>query len=119
MSKRSRRKPRLRIETERSQPYVMTPRQERKAITQNQRLRNQANRIFELERQIEKLARGGDGKTISVELSHEVVHVLEELAKTGLYGDGMHDTLRELLYRQVRAEMVWATTARLATGKPQ
>lgn len=102
----------LRIETEKSQPYVMTPRQAKKTITKFQELRDAKNRIHELETKIESLARGGDGKTVSLEVSHEVWNVLERLAETGFYGDGPHEAMRTILYKGVRQEMGWLATGR-------
>lgn len=105
---KSRRKPKLRVATERSDPY--TDRNMRKVAPAHQRMRNAKNRIHELEQQIAKLSVTGKGVTIAFELSEEAHFALTQLAKTGLFGVTPELTAAEMLTRMIRHEMSWLAT---------
>lgn len=96
----------LRIETERSQPYVMTPKRARATVSMQQRLRDQANRIVELEEKIAALSRGEP----LVSVSAQCIAVIDRLTATGLYGDTSTETAAQLLTAKVRSEMQWLAT---------
>lgn len=107
---RSKRKGVLRIESEQSQPYVMSANKARTLADAHEELRKRATRIGELEKQIAKLSRGRGGGVLHVETTPEVMVVLDKLTNTGFYGTTRNETAEELLRTKIRSEMAWLAT---------
>lgn len=100
----------VRIESEQSQPYVMSASKARTLANAHEELRKRANRILELEKQIAKLSRGRGGGVLHVETTPEVMVVLDKLTNTGFYGTTRNETAEELLRTKLRSEMAWLAT---------
>ena len=99
----------VRIESEQSQPYVMSANKARTLADAHEELRKRATRIQALEQQIAKLSRGR-GREIGIETTEEVLVMLDKLTNTGFYGTTRNETAEELLRTKIRSEMAWLAT---------
>lgn len=110
MSKQKKRSRQVRIETERSQPQYMTPTKRRSIASFHEEIRGYKNRITELEERIAELSRGEGADSITLSVNKHVMHVLERLTQTGLFGRTHVETAQEMLRMMTRRQMHWLAT---------